>query len=677
MSRRHKNHHRRDKTKMQIEERQQTRELRDAYRGDYEEFLDDYDDDERGEDVELELVDIGELKKLREVKELKDIRIMPKDPQEEYELEPEEPQKWYVLDTNLIISCVDVLYDPRDKDWREPLNFKPDISHAHLIIPDMVREELNNLKNEHSFRGMMAKIALKRLANFFPNSGRKLSEIMNLEKPIATGWNDQVISVLPLHNGFSKNLPWKPAETDNDGWIAVTALAATLIREKKFPTNCEYISNYELMEQRSDSKDVFLLTNDYDLLTKADEYGVAVQCYSFERREPYTGFREVKVSPEVFEKYYHEEYLSREEFEECLPDELPLIANEYIAMEPEGDIYPKGYFSADIPFVNVARYHKRNDMLYPMRFMNHEGKTPPNAGIATYFDALNDDRVDVVIATGEAGTGKTYQAIAHAIRTVSEGKYSRAVLVTTISAKNPLGALKGGQKEKMEPMVAFCKDAISSYLSNTPEFKKKREQLRKFGDTISDEDAEEYYESKSSRKKSRKNKMYVNYDYDSDEYLDYEDFEETNSRRGRNKQKKDAKDTRKNQMSFHDLLKKEVDEIFDRYFECYPYEQVQGRSFEDAIIILDEFQRIHDVDDLHTIITRTSRNSKLIICGDVAQIHQSTSEKMLMNGVTYARARYFDWERCANVYLVEQMRNVVAEYETEHYRRAYRRIGLF
>ena len=71
------------------------------------------------------------------------------------------------------------------------------------------------------------------------------------------------------------------------------------------------------------------------------------------------------------------------------------------------------------------------------------------------------------------------------------------------------------------------------------------------------------------------------------------------------------------------------------------------------------------------------KDDKLIICGDVAQIHHSTSEKMLMNGVTYARARYFDWERCANIYLTEQMRNVVAEYETEHYRRAYRRIGLF
>lgn len=674
MSRKHRSRYRKDKTKSQIEERQHTRELRDAYRGDYERPLDDYEEEGRIEIPEPTSAEIETLGKIMKAKELESSS------QEEPVTESQKtPQKWYVLDTNLIIACVNVLYDPRDEDWREPLNFEPDISHAHLIIPDKVREELNTLKEERSFRGMMAKIALKRLANFFPNSGRKLSEIMNLEKPIATGWNDQVISTLPVYHDFAKNLPWRPAETDNDGWIAVSALIATLIHKREFPSSGQNISESELLKCSSNSKDVYLLTNDYDLLTKADEYGVAVMRYSFERRESYTGFREVKVPPEIFEKYYHEESLSREEFEECLPNELPLIANEYIAMEPEGDMYPKGYFSADIPFINVARYHKRNDKLYPMRFMDHEGKTPPNAGIATYYDALNDDRIDVVIATGEAGTGKTYQAIAHAIRTVSEGKYSRVVLVTTISAKNPLGALKGGQKEKMAPMVAFCKDAISAYLANTPELKKKREQLRKFGDVITDEDSPDYYESKSSRKKNRKNKTYVNYDYESDDYLDYDDYEDVHSRRGRNKQKNDiSKDSkRKSQMSFHDLLNKEVDGIFDRYFECYPYEQVQGRSFEDAIIILDEFQRIHDVDDLHTIITRTARNSKLIICGDVAQIHQSTSEKMLMNGVTYARVRYFDWERCANIYLEEQMRNVVAEYETENYRRAYRRIGLF
>ena len=48
------------------------------------------------------------------------------------------PQTWFVIDTNLILFCVDILYDPDDEDWKEPLNFKPDLRHAHIIIPLMV-----------------------------------------------------------------------------------------------------------------------------------------------------------------------------------------------------------------------------------------------------------------------------------------------------------------------------------------------------------------------------------------------------------------------------------------------------------------------------------------------------------------------------------------------------------
>ena len=55
----------------------------------------------------------------------------------------EDNRKWYVLDTNLILSCVDILYDATDKTWRQPLNFRPALDNAHLIIPDIVCEELN------------------------------------------------------------------------------------------------------------------------------------------------------------------------------------------------------------------------------------------------------------------------------------------------------------------------------------------------------------------------------------------------------------------------------------------------------------------------------------------------------------------------------------------------------
>ena len=137
----------------------------------------------------------------------------------------------YVLDTNVLIGCVDLLYDPTDEDWHEPIDFQPNLDHAHLVIPEVVLNELNHLKSEASYRGMVARTAVKRLERFFANSGHTIKEILELKKPVPTDFYDQVISLLPLHRSFSKNLPYTPAIEDHDGWIAVTALAAKLIND--------------------------------------------------------------------------------------------------------------------------------------------------------------------------------------------------------------------------------------------------------------------------------------------------------------------------------------------------------------------------------------------------------------------------------------------------------------
>ena len=86
----------------------------------------------------------------------------------------------YVLDTNVLIGCVDLLYDPTDEDWHEPIDFQPNLDHAHLVIPEVVLNELNHLKGEASYRGMVARTAVKRLERFFANSGHTIKETLEL-----------------------------------------------------------------------------------------------------------------------------------------------------------------------------------------------------------------------------------------------------------------------------------------------------------------------------------------------------------------------------------------------------------------------------------------------------------------------------------------------------------------
>ena len=658
-------------SRQEKEDKQYRREILEAQRGIYE------NDPMERMSEEQEEASVQQAKHEDEVKT-------------EVDNPPTPARRWYVIDTNLILSCVDIIYDDEDKDWREPQKFKPNLEHAHIIIPYVVFEELNHIKEEKSLRGMIARIAFDRLGKFFPNSGRSLEEIANLSSPIPTGWNDQTISIMPLPRYFAKYLPWTPGRDDADGWIAVTALAVTMIREGVKTE--DLMQNPGLIMQRTNqSKDVILLTNDKPLLSKADLYGVRVKSYSFEKRPAFCGCRRLTVPAEMFEKFFHEEKLTREEFETFMPCEMPLVANEYIIMEPEDDIYPRSYFTVGIPFVNVARYHKENETMYPLRFMKHEGVTPANAGIACYYDALNDDKIQIINVTGAAGTGKTYQAITHAIKSVQKGLYRRIIIIPSMSSKNLLGALPGDETQKMEPMVAFCKDVIESYLANTPEFQKKRNQLRRFGDTDRQNDQDNEKPNKSSKRKnnevrqSRRTKgdytgSFEDFDFGDNDYM-MEEYDTYVSRKKESKtfyisskEEQKAQDEDDGKVSYNQLLEKQVNYIYERFFKSYPYEQVQGRSFEDAIIILDEFQRI-EIDDADTLITRPAKNSKLIICGDINQIHESSPEKQLKNGLSYAQMLFFDWEGCANIHLIDNLRGDITHVMAKNRRKVRRRMG--
>ena len=656
MSKRNRNRNR-TKARAEIEARIQEKELKKSF---WEEREEDW----------LNEKEVEEEQELEEELEIEDMEI------------DHSQQNWYVLDTNLILSCVNVLPDVKDKHWREPLNFEPDLSNACLIIPETVKEELNHFKGSRTFNGIAARTALKRLANLLPNSGRSLNDIMHLNNPIPTGVGSQTVAVLPLHRNFTKCLPWVPEADDNDGLIATTALAAKMIRHEM---PIDGTANMEdVLQLRSGGDEVVLLTRDNDLLEKADRFATSAVKYSFSLRRPYEGCRELTVPAAMFEQFFNEECLSQETFEDFLPDELPLVDNEYIIMYPENDQYPRSYFVSARPFMNIARYHKGNGMLYPLRYMKYEGITPPNARIATSYDAFNDDKIKVIIADGEAGTGKTFQAVRHAIREVKAGRKVKIVIIPTKRSKSDLGALPGNKEAKMEPLVGICKSAIAADLEKTPEFIRKREELRMYGEESRKKKGHSECDDSNYDEHSYKKGKYKGSEYSCDaEADDYPvgGFEKTrkSSKKGKSKtystsSGEDLMPGKITSMSYYELLKKEVDYIFDRYFVCCPREEVDGKTFHNAFIIVDEIQRIHDLDELLTILTRAAEDSKLFLAGDTEQIRDKTDEKILNNGVTYARARFFDLPEVACIHFTENMRGGASALETEDYVEAYARI---
>lgn len=63
-------------------------------------------------------------------------------------------------------------------------------------------------------------------------------------------------------------------------------------------------------------------------------------------------------------------------------------------------------------------------------------------------------------------------------------------------------------------------------------------------------------------------------------------------------------------------VRKELDE---GRIEIVPFAFMRGRTFVDAFIIVDEAQNVSH-GQMETVIGRLGKNSKMVICGDMAQI---------------------------------------------------------
>ena len=83
-----------------------------------------------------------------------------------------------------------------------------------------------------------------------------------------------------------------------------------------------------------------------------------------------------------------------------------------------------------------------------------------------YVDALRDR--DITIGIGPAGTGKTYLAVAMAVRALRNKEVSRVILSRpTIEAGEKLGYLPGDILEKVDPHFRPLYDALQEFLGIT------------------------------------------------------------------------------------------------------------------------------------------------------------------------------------------------------------------
>ncbi len=494
----------------------------------------------------------------------------------------------FVLDTNVIIDYVDVI---PGEDGKPPVEPTIDLSDAHIVIPSVVIRELSNFKNEKTDRGKAARTALRRLRKLAEHNFCTIGESYSLDaeiEPISCFQeccsvsleklkelfdSEQLISILPVHKNFRKALPFHPSDADMDGQIILTALTVGMIQHG-LP-----IDGTASLSDVNDTyfNDVILVTNDNGLAIRARERGIRTVRYGYKYPKPYTGRRDVIVPKEVFDEFYNSQIISLEYWTEHMPNEPSLVANEFIVMHLENETdYPCDFDPTYDPyFCNIGRYEVREEAIVRLKYIREFPVGLKNAGQAIYAEALMDPNISAVICAGPAGSGKTYMATVYGYQACKNGEFI-GVTVVPCDSRSKLGALPGDLDEKMDPDVQPLKNALRNYLLNEDtKLKRELSNLKKFG---------------TGAEAKKKAKAQGN-------------DEETPEKR-----------------SIKAKLADRVDLIWDNWFSNIPIEHARGRDFSFELAIYDEFQD-QNISQADTLIKRLGTDGKIIITGDIEQIH--------------------------------------------------------
>ncbi|RUO52396.1 PhoH family protein [Pseudidiomarina homiensis] len=333
--------------------------------------------------------------------------------------------KYYLLDTNILLH--------------EPLAFLNFEEH-NVVIPMVVLEELDNIKDRHKDVSREARVAIRSLEDALKDaSPEEILAGVPLSRMQGAHHAEGTLAIFPDYQLKQTDSVLNLSE--NDHRIIQAAL--------------------ELQKKHSQTK-VVLVTKDINMRLKAKGAGIKfVEDYRTDQliddiRFLSKGFVELEGDfwQNVGEVTSVQE--GRETFHEVERAVLPTVfRNQYLIDETE-------HFAAKV--VGYDSEHVRIHDLGFERMMSYHawGIHPKNIYQAMAMNALLDPSIDLVILTGPAGSGKTLLALASALELVIEQGIYEKIIVTrnTPEIAESIGYLPGTEEEKMAPWLAAITDSL-------------------------------------------------------------------------------------------------------------------------------------------------------------------------------------------------------------------------
>ena len=510
----------------------------------------------------------------------------------------------YLIDKSILLTCPEII--PTSQGWQIADN-NLQITGKHFVIPTSVILELEEQKRQEGLDSFTSKDLLFRIRQLLVETDYQTDQKSNgnLISAIYFRQTDTLFSVfanvsateldllgLAFGSGYLRQKNKYPQIQTEHQEIRTAQLisAANQITESLIdfqPADGWTEDQYDTIQQKP-TVEILTCNNLVTILARAN--GIETRLFEFTKRL-YTGRRDIIVPPKFYNTFLDsKDGIDHQTWQEYFPDEPELIANEFISMTPNLELADLGTISParDI-YAHIGRFDQKANKIVHLTHYKNFGIRLKNEGQAMYAEAISNPDISVVFVTGSAGTGKTFLSVLGAIKACALGKFLQATIVPcSIDVQRTLGFLPGDLDDKIGPNIAPIKNAIQNYIKLTN---------GKISKTL----------------------------------------ENTPNSCDKQRNLKDSQDT----------IRTESDKLYNKHFKNIPVEAARGLDFANMFVIYDEFQD-QTPDQADMLLKRIAKDSKVVISGDIKQVHQHGLSKQ-NNGLSYAK------QLCSGLPMVAQI----------------------
>ena len=561
----------------------------------------------------------------------------------------EPKEKYYVIDTNIIIDNPDII--PTKRGFKKLAIKNIDLKNSCIVVPDTVLHELKSFRSESSERSFIAGKVLSRIDELFQSvivdESSKLGRDPNLAIGNQIAFNNCSRAFMVIKSTESAVVSWdfEPINMDEQIFLQTLDLARCLKEGKQAKNELDALN-----------KKIRLVTNDKEMRVCALAHNIKSLPLETDPKFKFTGRRKCVIPPELYNNFMQKGgFITLEEWEARMPNEPLLTPNEFIEFSCEDGSDYEDVNDSKGKFWNIGRLDVTGDedkIVHLNNYLNSkqkpflEAKTP---GQAMYLDSIYNKNIDMILVSGCAGTGKTFIAAIEGMKQVQKGDYDIvSVVASEVRGDDGVGTLPGDLEEKMSIKSANIINALLNYhkIYNDDPCN---------NSTLIDQPHEEITHQSYVHGK--------NWIYEDDDEYTMIDKQETFTCRTSKKRKHEEKSKVKSKYSEkssspqprvkQQRLEDKANLSYQKSFRSIPIFYIKGKSFQNDFIIVDEAQDMTN-EQMLSAMTRIGEGSKMIFTGDESQPHPyAKGVNKYHNGILYARRALKGIPRATQIHMDE------------------------